>query len=125
MYMGYIITEKTHSNSLISKFKGVGILRRKYLQGTRYINVDQESFELHYFLVVEEVRDYQIFGVEIVKTLQMGDKQLQSESEFVPGISDSQEVVEEIINRLIAGIVTPVALVEILDQMVSMEAISS
>lgn len=98
-------------------------MRRKYLQGTRYIRVDQESYELHYFLVAEEVRDYQVYGIEIVKTLQIGDKQLQSESESVQGISDDRNEVEEMINRLIAGIVTPVALVEVLDQLVSMEAI--
>lgn len=88
------------------------------MQATRYVEVDKHPVEFDYLLVEDDTKIGKIYGVEVITKLCNGDTQLKSESELVEGLSCKKSEVVQMIDQLIAYTVTPVTLVEVLDEMV-------
>lgn len=91
----------------------------KCLKGTRYLTTcEEEDFKLDYYLVKEEL-SYQTYGVEIQKRACNGSKDTKIEEESVHPISESEQEVKRVIDKLICYTVTPIGLVEVIDDIIS------
>ncbi len=74
--------------------------------------VPEREMVLEYFIVREcrEGKEEPFYGIEIRKT-----EGAQSEKEIVRGISYEKDLVEGLLDRMFRGIVTPMSLVEVVD----------
>lgn len=95
----------------------------KTLEGTRNFHFqDQCPMQLEYYLIETEIfrsngHTQTIYGVEIVKKNQMFDRDITVESDMVDGVFETKEHAEEVINTLIGNSVTPVSLVNVIDDL--------
>lgn len=95
---------------------GTFMTKRVYRETRHLMTEDQRSFKLNYFLTqkqsVEE--DQVIYGVAVTKE---GEGIL--EEEVVDNLSYQREDVESMLSILANNLVTPISMVEILDDLVT------
>ena len=89
--------------------------KRIYRETRQLITEDGHIFKLNYFLTQKQSEDVEksIYGVAVTK-----EASGVFEEEVVDNLSYSQEDVEDILSKLSSNLVTPICLVEILDEMV-------
>ncbi|QUH28321.1 DUF6514 family protein [Vallitalea guaymasensis] len=91
---------------------------KKYLEGTRQVITENNLIiNLEYYLVestyYEKDETKVAYGVEILKR----DNFNYLESDIVSKVTDSKDKIINIINKLIANIVTPVGMVCVVDEL--------
>lgn len=103
-------------------------MKQLYLVGNREL-LDEEcrQMNLGYYLIEEE-RDEKantsLYGIQITKqTVKRGS--VRTEKESTPALSYSRSFVEKMIFRLMEGSVTPIALLEVVDDMVGESLVSN
>jgi hypothetical protein len=81
---------------------------------------DDRKMRLEYNLIESRSQDYEepYYGIQIIRYL--GD---DLEMEEVKGISNSRDRVESIIKILFQHVVTPISMVEIVDDLITQEAV--
>lgn len=87
------------------------------LKGTRIVEImPLREMELKYFLLEEmdEAEQTISFGVEIRKT-----ESEQVEVETVKGVTDSKEMADHLIELLVTNTVTPISLVNVVDDYIT------
>lgn len=87
------------------------------LKGTRIVEImPLREMELKYFLLEEmdEAEQTISYGVEIRKT-----ESEQIEIETVKGVTDSKEMADHLIELLITNTVTPISLVNVVDDYIT------
>lgn len=99
-------------------------MRKQYLKGTRKIKLEGlRNIETKYYLVEENRegcgKSGKLFGIEIIKT-----ESDVTESEYTGAISHSKEIVEEILLKLMDNYITPISLIEIVDEIVTLRLCS-
>ncbi|HCC08094.1 MAG TPA: hypothetical protein DEP72_08080 [Clostridiales bacterium] len=87
------------------------MVNENVLYGTKVIWAEKQSFTLNYYVTRVQVGNKMIFGISIKKL----HNERILEKETVANISDRYETVREIVNMLIEHAVTPVSMVNILD----------
>ena len=89
--------------------------KKIYRETKQLITEDGHIFKLNYFLTQKQSEDEEksIYGVAVTK-----EASGVFEEEVVDNLSYSQEDVEDILSKLSSNLVTPICLVEILDEMV-------
>lgn len=103
-------------------------MKKKYLIGTAQLE-DTESgrMELEYYLL-EECRDtgvdITLYGIEIKKLIRENTA-IRREKESAGAISYSKTYVEKMIRLLIKNTVTPMGMLEIIDEYITKEGISA
>lgn len=98
-------------------------MKHKILKGKKTITLeDNRTMDLEYYLLENSTdigKDKALYGVKITKTI--GD---YIESEEVDAISYSKEFVEQMIQQLMDNDVTPISMIEIVDEMITVRLCS-
>lgn len=87
------------------------------LKGTRIVEImPLREMELKYFLLeeIDEAEQTISYGVEIRKT-----ESEQVEVETVKGVTDSKEMADHLIELLVTNTVTPISLVNVVDDYIT------
>ena len=99
----------------------------KVMEMSRVTLPDGEEFDLEYFLVTEEESKERVraYGIGVQKLLKKPSKDGMDwpEREVVEKVTESEEKAVDWIARLAKNQVTPVSLVEILDEFVTKEGV--
>lgn len=96
-------------------------MRSKYLEGIRYINLENEVISIEYYLLETENNFNTEYGVEIVKRQKSNNQNILVEKNSAKNITYSKENIEKIINKLIGYSVTPISLTNVLEDMLAVE----
>lgn len=93
---------------------------KRYLKGNHDLHDEKNrNMQLSYYLV-EDTRDKEenrsLYSIQITKKRDHGGW-METEEDITPALSDSKEMVERMIEKLVKGVVTPVSLIEIVDDM--------
>ena len=90
--------------------------KKIYRETRQLITEDEHSFKLNYFLTQKQSEDSEkfLFGVAVTK-----EASGVFEEEVVDNLSYSQQEAEDMLNILAANQVTPICLVEIVDELVT------
>lgn len=98
-------------------------MKKLYLEGSRHIQVSAErQFELEYYLVEEpsaEPFGSCLYSIQVWKT-----EKDQIVMEETGSISYSRDVVRQMIRMLIDNCVTPMSVLEVVDDLVTLELCS-
>ncbi|BCN30039.1 DUF6514 family protein [Anaeromicropila herbilytica] len=98
-------------------------MKNKILVGSKTIELeDMRMMSLEYYLlehVSEENKEKALYGVKITKKI---DDYMESEE--VDAISYSKEFVEQMIKQLMDNDVTPISMIEIIDEMITVRLCS-
>lgn len=91
-----------------------------YLIGEKECSLNSEKALLQYYLMEKSqaVRSSKLYGIKVVKNVTKGEGNLQ-EVEMTPAISYSRDFVKQILLAMLKGTVTPVSVLEIVDDLVS------
>ncbi len=99
----------------------------KVVEMSRVVLPDGEEFDLEYFLVTQEpkerVRAYGIGIQKLGRKLTAESGSVLPEREVVEKLTESEEKAMDWIARLARNQVTPISLVEVLDELVTKEGI--
>lgn len=91
-----------------------------FLENKKLVKLDDERFmELQYFLLEKnsvEEEEKMLYGIKIVKRIDTC-----IESEEVQAISYSKNFVKQLIKKLVDNEVTPISMIEILDDLQTIE----
>lgn len=99
---------------------------KKYLAGTTAVRQDGQSIKLDYYLI-EEMRDVQgqvLYGMMIKKETRVEGK-IERTQAVGKAISYSRAYVERMLHLFIKNTVTPLTLLELIDEYVSREGLSA
>lgn len=100
-------------------------MKNMYLIGTREIEDSlKHSMKLEYYLIEDfgkQDKEVPVYGICIKKLFVENGKELE-EQETTEGLSYSKEIVMQMIDKLISNSVTPVSMVEIVDNLISESA---
>lgn len=98
-------------------------MKQIFLEGKKSVELEDKSvMELEYYLIENqknEELDKALYGVKIAKRI--GD---YTESEEVDAISYSKEFVKQILDKLMENEVTPISMIEIIDDLVTIRLCS-
>lgn len=95
-------------------------MEQVYLVGEKECRINSANTLLQYYLMEksQEVRSSKLYGIKIVKIVTDG-KGSKQEEEMTPAISYSKAFVKQILLAMLKGTVTPVSVLEIVDDLVS------
>lgn len=94
------------------------MMQNSLLLGKCAVNNEVDHlFELQYFLLDED----ESFGLSVVKTRVVNNMEIKEE-EIVNGISESEDFVKELAERLKNNLVTPICTREVIDDFLSFES---
>lgn len=97
-----------------------------YLKGTNDIGLEEKKLQIQYFLTedVQHISNYtkKVYGIEVINKIS-NSKDISYEVEKVLKISYSKLLVEKILTKLIEYMVTPVCLIELIDEIMTDELI--
>lgn len=101
-------------------------MRRDYLEGSTNIVQDGKQLRLEYYLI-EELRDARgsyLYGIMIKKEVREAGKVERSRSEG-RAVSYSKAYVEKMLQIFLRNTVTPIAMLELIDEYVTREGLSA
>lgn len=104
------------------------MIKNYLIDNTELQDEKSRSLILDYFLV-EETRTEEeevkfLYGIQITKKMVVNGV-LQQEQEMTPALSCSRIFVEKMIHKLINGTVTPMGLIEVVDDLIGEDLMSA
>jgi hypothetical protein len=99
-----------------------------YLEGVRKISINKKDLELYYFIT--EIDQYiadrliPIYGIKIVNKIKEEEK-IHYEIETVKKLSYSKDLVQRLSEKLMKHLITPLCMIEIIDELMSELELSS
>lgn len=96
-------------------------MKQIFLEGKKTVQLeDNRVMDLAYYLLENSREDNTVlYGIKITKTIDE-----YTESEEVDAISYSKEFVQQIIQTLMKNEVTPISMIEIIDEIITMKLCS-
>lgn len=96
-------------------------MKQIFLEGKKTVQLeDNRVMDLAYYLLENPREDNTVlYGIKITKTIDE-----YTESEEVDAISYSKEFVQQIIQTLMKNEVTPISMIEIIDEIITMKLCS-
>ncbi|NLK97849.1 MAG: hypothetical protein GX272_07185 [Epulopiscium sp.] len=92
----------------------------KFLEGTRNCcTPNGGTIQLEYFLLEKESKNSlsKTYGIEIVKKCMHFGETIYTETDQIDSLTHEKESAQEIINKLIANTVTPISMLNIIDDL--------
>ncbi len=98
-------------------------MKNRYLIGERDLTNEFNIDTYLKYYIIEETREYlddiHLYGIQVEKITYKNNKKYL-EKETTPALSYSRGVVEELTHKLINNEVTPMGLIEVVDEYISM-----
>ncbi len=107
-------------------WKGMRMMRKDYLEGSTRIAQDGKQLQLEYYLI-EEKRDERggfLYGIMIKKETRENGRIERSKAEG-KAVSYSRAYVERMLQLFLKNTVTPLTMLELIDEYVSREGLSA
>lgn len=93
-------------------------MKTRFLEGIRYcLENEKKPINFEYYLLESLEENKKSFSVEIVKKEKTFDTDLIVESECTELVSTTLEDARDIINKLIGNIVTPITLIDCIENL--------